>query len=94
MGKVYATDVGTLIKLDTERDISAATSHKIIAKLGTGVATNLTTTIVETTKLQHVKTASTLSSAGLWSLQAYVQFSDGSKYWGEIVELTIYAPLA
>lgn len=91
--KVFTTDVGTLIKLNTGWDISAATAYKIVAKLGAAAAVDLTATIVETTKLQHQKAADTLDSAGDWELQAHVELGAGDIYRGDIVELTVYAPL-
>lgn len=91
--KVYTTDVGTKIKLDTGWDIEAASSYKIVAKLGAAAAVNLTATIVETTKLQHQKLVTTLSEAGDWQLQAHVELTAGDVYRGEIVTLTVYAPL-
>lgn len=92
--KVYTTDVGTKIKLDTGWDISAATSYKIVAKLGVAEAVDLTATIVEDTKLQHEKTASTLNQAGDWQLQAHVELAAGDIYRGDIVTLTVHAPLS
>lgn len=94
MGRVYTTDVGTKIKLDTGQDLSSGVgSHKIVAKLKVGAAVDLTTTVEETTKLQHVKTAATLDSQGTWNLQAHVEFTDGSEYRGEAVELPVYPPI-
>lgn len=95
MAKVYTTDVGTLIKLDTGEELTEGVStQKIVAKLGEADAVNLTATVVETTKVQHQKTDTTLNSAGAWKLQAHVEFDDGSIYKGDIVTLTIYAPIS
>jgi len=94
MGKVFAADVGTKIILDTGQDLSAATLTKIKAKVrgGTEVKT-LDGTVVETTKIQHSKTAETLATAGVWTLQAYVEFT-ADKYWGEKVTLEVEAPIS
>ena len=95
MGKVYTTDVGTLIKLDTGEDLSSGvSSQKIVGKLGGASAVDLTATVVETTKVQHEKAADTLNSAGVWQLQAHVEFTDSTIYRGEVVELEVYASLA
>lgn len=96
MSKVYTTDVGTLIKLDTGEDISSGVSSvKIIAKPPSeGAAVDLAASVVETTKVQHTKTAATLNSAGEWELQAYVEYTAGDKYRGETVVLMIYAPVS
>lgn len=97
MGKVCTTDVGTLIKLDTGEDITTASSHKIVAKPPDGgVAVDLVSAVVETTKLQHTKTALTLAKVGTWELQAYVVFGvapNATNYSGEKVPLVVHAPI-
>lgn len=93
--KVFLTDVGTLVKLDTGLDLVAlgATNCKIVAEPpGGGVAVDLDVTIVENTKVQHQKTASTLNLAGDWELQSYIESPGGDKYHGDFVTLPIYEP--
>lgn len=96
MAKVYTTDVGTKIKLDTGEDISSGVdSVKVVAKPPSeGAAVDLTSTVVETTKVQHQKTASTLNSAGEWELQAQVNYTGGDIYRGDKVVLRVHAPLS
>jgi formyltetrahydrofolate synthetase len=96
MAKVYTTDVGTLIKLDTGEDISSGVSEvKIIAKPpDESAAVELAATVVETTKVQHTKTADTLDETGEWELQAKVTYIPGDIYRGEKVVLMVYAPLS
>lgn len=96
MAKVYTSDVGTKIKLDTGEDISSGIdSVKIVAKPPSeAAAVDLTSTVVETTKVQHVKTASTLNSAGKWELQAHVEYTAGDIYRGEMVVLQVYEPVS
>lgn len=94
MGKVFTADVGTKIILDTGTNLSEATAQSIRAKQPTGgVVVTLEATVVETTKVQHVKTATTLNAAGDWELQAYVEFT-ADKYYGEVVTLPVYAVLS
>lgn len=95
MDKVHTTDVGTLIKLNTGEDLSTGVnSVKIVAKLGEAAAVDLTATVVETTKVQHQKTASTLNTAGAWDLQAEVDFDDGTNFRSRPIVLNVYASLA
>jgi len=90
LSKVFTTDVGTKIILDTGQDLSTVSAKSIKAKNPvTGIWETLTATVVETTKLQHDKTASTLNVAGNWRLSAYVEFS-ADKYHGDPVILTVF----
>jgi len=93
VGKVYTDDIGTLIKLDTGEALAGATGCKIIARPPKGGAIELAATVVEGTKLQHVKSATTLREVGIWQLQAYVKFGE-EEYCGEIVGLQIYKVLS
>lgn len=95
MAKVYAADVGTVIKLDTDIDLTIGVSEvKILAKNPLGVTSSLAPVdVVEIQKLRHTKTASTLSTAGRWLLQAYVKFTNTNECYGEIAELIVYSPL-
>jgi hypothetical protein len=95
MAKVYTTDVGTLIKLDTGEDISSGVdSVSIIARPPSeAAAVELTATVAETTKVQHQKTADTLDEAGEWELQAEVTYTLGDIYRGEKAILMVYEPI-
>lgn len=90
---VFTTDVGTEFVLDTGIELAGASNQVIKAKPPDGGAlVSLLATIVETTKLKHVKTATTLATAGIWELQAYIEFT-GAPLRGEIVKIIIEAPL-
>lgn len=94
MAGVFTTDVGTKIVLDTGEDLtSGVSSVKIVAKPPSGPAVDLSSEVVETTKIQHQKTASTLNTAGEWQLQSHVEYTAGGVYRGVIVKLTVYSPL-
>jgi len=93
MSQVFEPDVGTQIKLDTETSLAGGTNEKIIARSPSGTVSDLAASIVETTKIQHVKTALTLAEAGQWDLQAYVEIG-GEKYHGKRVILTVYEIVA
>jgi len=92
--KVYTTDAGTKIILDTGEDLTEGVSLvKIVAKPPSGPAVDLTSEVYETTKILHEKTASTLNTAGEWELQSHVAYTVGDVYRGEVVKLTIHSPL-
>lgn len=93
MSRVHTTDVGTLIKLDTGVDLSTASNQKIVAKKPTGALVDLVAIVVDTTKLQHTKTALTLAEAGEWELQSYVELPGPQKLSGDAAKLYIYPPL-
>jgi len=94
VGKVFTTDVGTLIKLDTETDLGEATLVNILARKPSGDTVVLAATVVETTKVQHTKTALTLNVAGSWDLQAYARWTGGTEHYGEVIHQEIYPPIA
>jgi hypothetical protein len=96
MSKIYTTDVGKVIKLDTDVDLTVGLlDKKIIAKPpGGGALVDLVATVVDTTWLQHEKTALTLATAGEWELQPYAAFTDGDILYGDIAILEIYPILA
>ena len=90
MSNIYAKDVGTLIQLDTNEDLSAVVAQKIYYQAPSGTKGDLSgVTVVETTKLQHTKTSTSLDSPGTWKLQAWVQWSSSDEYYGDIVELAV-----
>ena len=95
MSNVYTKDVGTLIQLDTGEDLSEVIDEKIYFKApdeSTGALGGIT--VVEDTKLQHIKTALTFNQAGTWYLQAYAQWNAGDIYHGDIVQVTVVEGLS
>ena len=94
MSTVFVGDVGTLIKLDTKNDVGEAIGVKILARVqGTDDVVELSAVVGETTKLQHVKTALTFAVAGIWELQAYVDFAGDEEYYGDFVLLPVMKEL-
>lgn len=92
MGKLYTGSVGTLIRLETGINLTGATKTTIQAIAPTGGAATELTASVDGTKLVHTKTATTLASAGTWTLQSYVEFDSGAtKHYGDSVKLDVYA---
>ena len=93
MGKIHDTDKGTYIELDTDVDISSATTHVIKAQGPSGGILSYAATVVGTDVLRHVKTASTFNVPGRWKLEAFAILTDGSEYTGEAAFLEIYDSL-
>lgn len=94
MAKVFDTDVGTAIVLDTGIDLATVTKKAIRAQPPTGSVVELAVDVVQTKKLRHIKTKDTLNADGAWQLQAYVEFENGAtKYHGEICTLRVYTAL-
>jgi len=94
MSRIFTTDVGTRIRLDTSTDLTGYSEVKILALSPTGTTYTLSASVVDSKKIEHIKTATTLNEAGTWTLQAYVKFKDGTEYKGDLVSLIISEPLA
>lgn len=88
--RVYNTDNGTKIKLDTGEDLSSAEKVEIHAIDPSGKWVTLVAEDVESTKVQHTKTATTLVDLGDWRLHSYVEFPGEEGYTGEPYELRIW----
>lgn len=94
MAKVYDTDAGTTITLNTGQVVTAATVHVIKAQSPSGAISSLVCAIVDSTKLRHIKTASTLSQEGTWKLETYVEFGGpDNSYTGDPFYLMVYSSL-
>lgn len=91
--KVHDKDVGTLIKLNTEVDLSGTSKVEVYARKPSGSVVTLSAETTETTKVLHTKTASTLTEEGEWKLQAHAEWPGGDEFHGEAAELSIYAAL-
>jgi len=92
-GVVKVDDVGTLIKLDSGVDLTAASTVEIVARNPSGSIETLSASVVETTKAQHVKAADTLDVAGSWELQVHAVWGTGEDLSGDEVSLRIYGSL-
>jgi len=84
----FDKDVGTLIRLDTETDLSLSTSVEIVALSPTGDTVALSGTVVSSTKIQHIKAATTLNMPGVWSLQAHAIFTS-TEFYGQKISVQI-----
>lgn len=93
MSMIYDTDVGTQIDLDTDVDISSATTYNVKAQKPDGSIVSYVATIVGTEILRHRKTAATFNVPGRWKAEAFVILADGSEYTGESTYIEIYDSL-
>ena len=67
-------DIGTIIKLDTDIDVSAAIDSRIDYKKPNG-DTGSWTASTSTTFVQYTLTSGDLDMVGKWELQAYVDLT-------------------
>jgi len=90
MGKVYTGTVGLLIELETEKDdLGNATVTKILVQKPDGSAVSWDATVSGTT-LQYTTQPGDLDTPGLYRVQAYAEYPDGSKYYGETAKLPVF----
>lgn len=74
---------GWTVTLDTNEDVSGATNTRIYYKKPvSGTITYKTATVVNTTELRVVFTASELDEAGDWLLHTYAEIS-GAPFYGD-----------
>ena len=93
MGKIYQNDIGTKIILDTETDLSDASVVKIKVKKPSGTTLEWDASIEDAsagTISYIIASSDILDETGLWSFQAYVEFSNGAKLHGETAKLMVY----
>lgn len=90
MGKVYTGTVGLLIEVETGKDdLDNATTVKILVQKPDGSTDEWDATVSGTT-LQHVTEAGDLNVPGLYKLQSYAEYPDGSTFYGETAKLPVF----
>jgi len=87
--KIYVGNIGTVIDLDTEVDISTATSVKIAALKPDDTEVEWTGTIEGTTVVRYTTVADDLDQEGVWRLQAKVTTPSGT-WLGNTVTMAVY----
>ena len=83
MSKIYKNDVGKLFLADTGIALATATKKEFHVKDELGNVMTWTADIYGTTQLQYTTTTPDFATAGMYRIQAYVEFSDYSKHLGE-----------
>ena len=91
---VYAGDIGTEFRLDTELDLTTATLVAIKVKKPDGSTDTWTGTVYDTTKVKYVTVAEDIPDdlPGTYQLQAYVEIG-GFEGCGDIVKEKVKAKL-
>lgn len=89
MRKVYEGDIGTVIELDTNVDISSASTRRIYYTKPGGTVSYWAADLVGTSRLSYTTESGDLDEDGVWSLQAYVVTAGGT-WRGETVKLRVH----
>lgn len=87
--KIYVGDIGTVIDLDTEVNISAATSAKIVVLKPDETEVEWTGAVNGTTVVRYTTVLDDLDQEGVWRLQAKVTTPAGT-WLGNTVTVTVY----
>ena len=87
--KIYVGNIGTVIDLDTEVDISTATSAKISVLKPDDTEVEWAGTIEGTTVVRYTTNANDLDQEGVWRLQALVTTPSGT-WLGNTVTMAVY----
>lgn len=89
MDKVYVGDIGTIIEVDCDEDISTATGYKLVVRKPDGTRADWTASIYGTTALRHTTVAGDLSVAGIYRVQPYMTL-DSWTGRGKTVEFEVF----
>lgn len=94
--KIYVGDIGVVFRVSTGIDLTAATVTKLKISCPSGTEVERTATVYGTAAngvLTYTSTASDLTEAGIYRLQAYVELgADGvdGKFYGETATFMVY----
>lgn len=89
MGKLYVGAVGVKLIVDTGVDLSGATYVSLKVKKPDGSETEWIGSALGT-KIEYIIQQGDLDQSGFYKIQAYVEFSDGSKMYGETDGMYVY----
>lgn len=90
MGKVYAIDKDTVIRLDTKVNVSQAQTLQIHWERDDGTTGEWDAVIDGDTPTKIYYTKDGTEVAGDYSLMAYVEWATTGPFYGETVLLTFY----
>lgn len=91
--KIYVNEIGVTFRVSTGIDLTSASITVLKVKKPSGALVEWATTVYGAATngvLQHVTTSGDLSESGTYTLQAYVELTDGGKYYGESVTFRVY----
>ena len=90
MSKVYKGNIGTIIKINIDRDITTATVKTLFYKKPSGTTGSWAPVISGTSYLEYETTAvGDLNEIGTWEVQPYLEIG-GFKGFAETVSFTVY----
>jgi hypothetical protein len=72
MGKTFVDDLGTVILIDMDADISSATDISLIVIKPDGTKTTFTPTVYETKYLKYTTVSGDLNMAGKYAVQPHL----------------------
>jgi len=90
MANHYVGEMGTQVVLDTEVTLTGAQSCVIKVKKPDGTEEEWSASVTETTKIVHTLEDGDFDQAGLYKMQAYVEFDSDNTFLGETVEMYVY----
>jgi|LGVE01.1.fsa_nt_gb hypothetical protein len=87
--KIYVGDIGTVIVLDTNEDISSATTTDIKVKKGDGTTATWTGLLFGSDSVTYTIVDGDLSCPGTYKVQTYIVMTSWSGL-GETAEFHVY----
>jgi len=87
--KIYVGDIGTVITLDTNEDISSATTTEIRVKKGDGTTTTWTGELSGSDSVTYTIVDGDFSCSGVYKVQVYIVMTSWSGL-GETAEFQVY----
>jgi methyltransferase-like protein len=96
MSKIYAGDIGTTFRINTEIDLTDATTIQILVKDPNGSTSNFTWNASvygsASNGIIEYTTTEPFTVTGKYSLQAYIEFESGDVvFFGETITFTVHA---
>lgn len=86
---IYTGDTGTLLTLDTGSNIATGSIFRIYYEDPNEGSGFFTASLNGTDNIQYTTTGTDFNIVGDWTLQAYVEYSGGSKFYGNKVQLEV-----
>jgi hypothetical protein len=90
MGKIYKEDIGVVIRLNTNVDITGAATQGIYVSTPDGDEVYWPATVYSTTWVTYTSVDGDFDDDGDYLLQSYAKWSDDSIHRGETYTLTVY----
>lgn len=92
MAKVYVGDIGVVIKVNCEEDLTGADSHHLRVKKPSGTIETWETSIASGTWLHHTTASGDLNEAGTYKVNPYVDHLPSFKGHGDMDSFIVVNP--